>query len=77
MSPTRLHLLEKGQKARVLSVKGHGAIRRRILDMGLIPGSEVKVEGIAPLGDPMALTVKGYRLSVRKSEAAQIEVELL
>ena len=77
MTRTRLHLLEKGQKGRVVSVKGKGAIRRRILDMGFVPGAVVKVEGLAPLGDPMALTLKGYRVSVRKSEAAQIEVELL
>lgn len=74
---TRLGLdsLEKGAKGRVLSVKGKGPIRRRILDMGLVPGAVVKVEGVAPLGDPMALTLKGYRLSMRKGEASQVEVE--
>jgi len=70
-----LDSLEKGAKGRVLSVKGKGPIRRRILDMGLVPGAVVKVEGVAPLGDPMALTLKGYRLSMRKGEASQVEVE--
>ena len=77
MTRSRLNMLEKGQKGRVLSVKGKGPIRRRILDMGLVPGAIVRIEGVAPLGDPMALTVKGYRLSVRKAEASQVEVEPL
>ncbi len=51
-------------------------VRRRLLDMGVVLGAEVVVEGMAPLGDPMEITVKGYRLSLRKNEAASIYVSL-
>lgn len=53
---------------------GEGALRRRIMDMGLTRGTEVTVRKLAPLGDPMELTVRGYELSVRKADAEQIEV---
>lgn len=64
-----------GQSARVLKVGGEGPLRRRILDMGIIKGVSVYVRKLAPLGDPMELTVRGYELSIRKSEAEVIEVE--
>ena len=54
-----------------------GALKRRIMDMGITKGTEIKVVKIAPLGDPMELNVRGYDLSVRKNEAATIEVEAL
>ena len=54
---------------------GEGALKRRIMDMGLTKGTEVYVRKVAPLGDPMELTVRGYELSVRKSDAENIEVE--
>lgn len=64
-----------GQSARVLKVGGEGPLRRRILDMGITKGFSVYVRKLAPLGDPMELTVRGYELSIRKSEAEVIEVE--
>lgn len=64
-----------GQSARVLKVGGEGPPRRRILDMGITKGVSVYVRKLAPLGDPMELTVRGYELSIRKSEAEVIEVE--
>lgn len=64
-----------GQSARVLKVGGKGPLRRRILDMGITKGVSVYVRKLAPLGDPMELTVRGYELSIRKSEAEVIEVE--
>ncbi|MCD6362177.1 MAG: DtxR family transcriptional regulator [Armatimonadetes bacterium] len=67
--------LEPGEKGRVLKLTGHSRIRRRIMDMGLIPGSEVEVERLAPLGDPIEVKVRDYHLSLRKGEAAQIAVE--
>ena len=68
--------LAKGQKAKVVSVKGKGHVHRRILDMGVVPGTSIEIEGVAPLGDPIAIKLKGYHLSLRKEEASQIEVEL-
>lgn len=64
-----------GQSARVLKVGGKGPLRRRILDMGITKGVSFYVRKLAPLGDPMELTVRGYELSIRKSEAEVIEVE--
>lgn len=63
-----------GEKATVVRLHGEGAIRRRILDMGLTRGVEVLVRKVAPLGDPMELSVRGYELSVRKADAELIEV---
>lgn len=60
----------------VVKVGGRGAIRRRILDMGVVVGSPVRVERVAPLGDPLAISIKGYTLSLRKSEAAEVRVEV-
>lgn len=64
-----------GKTARVVKLHGEGAMRRRIMDMGLTKGVEVKVRKLAPLGDPMELTVRGYQLSLRKADAKMIEVE--
>lgn len=63
-----------GERATVVRLHGEGAIRRRILDMGLTRGVEVLVRKVAPLGDPMELSVRGYELSVRKADAELIEV---
>ena len=71
-----LHKLNTGQRGVVVRVGGKGAARRRMMDMGLVPGSEVEVVRVAPLGDPIEFTVKGYSLSLRKSEAKVIEVEV-
>ncbi len=64
-----------GQSATVVKVHGEGAVKRRIMDMGLTRGVEVYVRKVAPLGDPMELNVRGYELSVRKADAEMIEVE--
>ncbi len=64
-----------GESARVVKLHGEGAIKRRIMDMGITKGIEIKVRKVAPLGDPLELTVRGYELSLRKSDAETIEVE--
>lgn len=64
-----------GKTAKVIKLHGEGAIKRRIMDMGLTKGVTVRVCKLAPLGDPMELTVRGYELSLRKADAEMIEVE--
>ena len=64
-----------GECATIVRLHGEGALKRRIMDMGLTRGTEVFVQKVAPLGDPMELTVRGYELSVRKGDAELIEVE--
>ena len=64
-----------GERATIVRLHGEGALKRRIMDMGLTRGTEVYVQKEAPLGDPMELTVRGYELSVRKGDAELIEVE--
>jgi DtxR family Mn-dependent transcriptional regulator len=71
-----LHKLGVGQRGVVVRVGGKGPARRRMMDMGLVPGTEVKVVRVAPLGDPVEFEVKGYSLSLRKSEARDITVEV-
>jgi ferrous iron transport protein A len=64
-----------GNTVRVVKLHGEGAVRRRIMDMGITKGVEVFVRKEAPLGDPIEVTVRGYELSLRKAEAEMIEVE--
>ena len=64
-----------GKSAKVIKVHGEGALRRRIMDMGITKGVEIYVRKAAPLGDPLELTVRGYELSLRKADAEKIEVE--
>lgn len=64
-----------GGNATVVKLHGEGAVRRRIMDMGVTKGANVYVRKVAPLGDPIEITVRGYELSVRKSDAAIIEVQ--
>ena len=64
-----------GENAAVVKLRGEGAVKRRIMDMGITRGAEVHVRKVAPLGDPMELNVRGYELSVRKADAEMIEVE--
>ena len=64
-----------GKSAVVLRLHGTGAVKRRMMDMGISRGTEIFVRKIAPLGDPMELTVRGYELSLRKADAATVEVE--
>lgn len=68
--------LEPPEKGRIVRVGGKGEIRRRLLDMGVVTGSVVEVERVAPLGDPVQIKVKGYDLALRKEEAEKIQVEL-
>ena len=71
-----LDKLPLGQEAVITAVGGEGALRCRVLDMGLIPKTRVRVEKVAPLGDPLELRVRGYSLSLRKEDAGKIEVEV-
>ncbi|MBF1115588.1 MAG: ferrous iron transport protein A [Solobacterium sp.] len=64
-----------GGTAKVVKLHGEGAVKRRIMDMGITKGVEVYVRKVAPLGDPIEVTVRGYELSIRKDDAAMIEVE--
>lgn len=64
-----------GQTTKVVKVNGTGPIKRRIMDMGITKGTDIHVNKVAPLGDPMELTVRGYSLSLRKADAEMIEVE--
>ena len=70
-----LKQIKIGGTARVVRIHGEGALKRRIMDMGLTKGVEVKVRKVAPLGDPIEITVRGYELSLRKEDAETIEVE--
>lgn len=63
-----------GETVRVAKLHGEGAIKRRIMDMGITKGTEIKLEKLAPLGDPIEVKVRDYQLSIRKSDAALIEV---
>ena len=67
--------IKVGETVKVARLHGEGALKRRIMDMGLTKGTEVFVRKVAPLGDPMELTVRGYELSVRRGDAELIEVE--
>ena len=64
-----------GETATVVKLHGEGAVKRRIMDMGITRGTEVAVRKVAPLGDPIEVTVRGYELSIRKADAEMIEVE--
>ena len=64
-----------GQTATVVKLHGDGAIKRRIMDMGVTKGAQVYVRKVAPLGDPVEITVRGYELSLRKADAEMIEIE--
>ena len=64
-----------GQTVKVLKLDGEGAVKRRIMDMGITKGTEVYVRKVAPLGDPVEVTVRGYELSIRKADAQMILVD--
>ncbi len=64
-----------GETVKVKKLTGEGAVKRRIMDMGITKGVEIYVRKVAPLGDPMEVTVRGYELSVRKADAEMIEIE--
>ena len=64
-----------GETATVVKLHGEGAVKRRIMDMGITKGVEIYVRKVAPLGDPMEVTVRGYELSIRKADAEMVEVK--
>ncbi|MEA3460215.1 MAG: ferrous iron transport protein A [Chloroflexota bacterium] len=71
-----LSALKPGQKGKIVKVSGSGAVHRRILDMGVVPGAEIEVERVAPLADPVEFKLLGYHLSLRKDEARNVRVEV-
>ncbi|MCQ4923468.1 ferrous iron transport protein A [Tissierella carlieri] len=70
-----LNQIACGEIVTVLKLHGEGSIKRRIMDMGLTKGTQVMVRKVAPLGDPIELNVRGYELSIRKSDAKMVEVD--
>ena len=75
MSEMRLNELEISGKCRINRVMGSKAIKKRLLEMGFVRGTEIYVEKVAPLGDPMELVLKGYHLSLRRDEAKDVLIE--
>lgn len=71
----RLDLLKPGERGVITSVGGEGSLRLRLLDMGITPKAEVKIQKVAPFGDPIQLLIRGYDLTIRKEDAAKIDVE--
>lgn len=71
----RLSEMKEGQSATIVHVGGNGMLRRRILEMGILKGTQVYIEKYAPLRDPLELIVKGYHVSLRVKEAAEVEVD--
>ena len=71
----RLKQAKVGDRVKVAKIHGQGAIKRRIMDMGITKGTEVYIRRVAPFGDPIEVTVRGYELSIRKADAEIIEVE--
>ncbi|NLI30875.1 MAG: ferrous iron transport protein A [Nitrospiraceae bacterium] len=67
--------LKPGQKGRIVQIGGLGPLKRRLMDMGVVPGEEISIEKTAPLGDPIEVRIKSYNLSLRKNEAKEIQVE--
>ena len=70
-----LREVKVGDNVKITKINGTGAVKRRIMDMGITKGVEIEVRRVAPLGDPIELTVRGYQLSIRKADAQMIEVE--
>ena len=70
-----LSQLEIGERVTVTAVRGEGAVRRRLFDMGITPGAEVYLRKKAPFSDPIEISLRGYELTLRKSEAANVEVQ--
>ena len=70
-----LDLLKPGESGVIKTVGGEGALRLRLLDMGLIPRTKVKIQKVAPLGDPIQIMIRGYDLTLRKEDASRIDVE--
>jgi len=73
---TTLDNLKKGENGIITTFKGNGRVRKHLMEMGLVRGADIKVERVAPLGDPIEVKIKGYSLSLRKEEAKEIEIEI-
>jgi Fe2+ transport system protein FeoA len=73
--PKTLDMLSVGKTGAIAAVGGQGVLRRRLLDMGLTPGTQVKLCKVAPMGDPLELELRGYSLTLRKEDAAKIELK--
>ncbi|MBQ8394233.1 MAG: ferrous iron transport protein A [Clostridia bacterium] len=71
----KLSELKVGEKGTVVAVNGEGAVRRRLFDMGITPGAEVYLRKKAPLGDPIEIAIRGYELTLRKIEAAHVDIQ--
>jgi Fe2+ transport system protein FeoA len=76
MAVKKLGELKKGDKGKIVKISGSGNVHKRLMDMGLVSGSEIEMQRVAPLGDPIEIKVKGYNLSLRKEEASSITVEV-
>jgi len=74
---TNLREASVGQTVKVVKLHGEGAVKRRIMDMGITKGVEIYVRKVAPLGDPVEVNVRGYELSLRKADAEMVEVEVI
>lgn len=72
-----LNNLKQGEAGVIKSFKGKGEVRKHLMEMGLVRGSDIKVERVAPLGDPIEVKIKGYSLSLRKEDAKKIEIEII
>ncbi len=72
-----LSMLKCGEKGRITKIGAIGPLKRRLMDMGVLVGEEVKMEKVAPMGDPIEVTIKNYNLSLRKKEAEEILVEVV
>lgn len=72
-----LSMLKCGEKGRITKIGAKGPLKRRLMDMGILVGEEVKMEKVAPLGDPVEVTIKNYNLSLRKKEAEEILLEVI
>ena len=72
---TNLREVQIGNTCKVVKLHGEGAVKRRIMDMGITKGTEIYIRKVAPLGDPVEVTVRGYELSLRKADAEMVEVE--
>ncbi|MCR5505524.1 MAG: ferrous iron transport protein A [Bacilli bacterium] len=72
-----LNLFKIGESGVIVKVGGEGRVRRRLFDMGLTPGAEVYLRKVAPMGDPIEVTLRGYELSLRKDEAQWVELEVV
>ncbi len=77
MTPTLLSSLTVGRRACVLDVGGDDQLQQRLLEFGILPGVEIRLVRVAPMGDPIEIEVLGYNLSLRKSEAAHVHIEAL